>query len=62
MHSSAELTDHIAIIPLTSLPSGKYRVNVVQSPVNDKEKFEFRFFEPEIVNKIVSASFDFTIE
>ncbi len=62
-HSSADMTEHIAIIPLTSLTAGKYRINVIQLPVDkDSPKYEFAFFEPEIADKVVSSSFSFSVE
>jgi hypothetical protein len=63
-HATMDLTDHIAIIPLTSLTDGKYRVNVIQSLVDKKvsPKYESRFFEPEVASKIVSGPFEFSVE
>jgi hypothetical protein len=62
-HPTMELTEHIAIIPLTALEPRTYRVRVIQSPVDkDLAKEGFKFVDPKRAEELVSGSFDFKVE
>lgn len=62
-HDSENMSGHSALIPLGKLPSGKYRVNVIQSPMEQKYvDWGFRPISEEIARRIVCHSFSFVVE
>lgn len=61
-HEEQETTSHFALIPLGKLPVGKYQVDVVPNQVNTADEPTFRPVDDEIINRIVSGSFSFTLK
>jgi len=61
-HETMEVTEHLALIPLGKLPSGKYRVNVIQAPM-DRKYVGSRFppVSDEVARRIVCRSFSFSV-
>ena len=61
-HETEEATTHFALIPLGKLSSGEYRVNVIQSPLEQKYVEQgFRSLSDTIARRIVCNSFSFSI-
>jgi len=62
-HYSSDASEHFALIPLGKLPAGKQRVNVIQSPLQQKhvDKFGVQPLRPEWGRRIVCKSFSFSV-
>ncbi len=61
-HKTKELTDHFALIPIGKLPKGKWRVEIVQSPMEQKYKDAgFKEVSAKIAGQVVCGSFTFEI-
>lgn len=60
-HGHMDLTWELALIPLGSLPAGKYDVEVLRSP-NAKDQPGFPSVEPNIEKYIVCRPFSFVVE
>lgn len=61
-HETQETTHHFAIIPLGKLPSGTYQVDPVPIQVNSNDEPAIHPVADEIINRIVSGPFSFTIK
>jgi hypothetical protein len=61
-HETEETTEHFALIPLGKLPSGKYRVNIIRSPMPQKYvELGFRPVSDAVARRIVCGSFSFSV-
>ena len=61
-HETKELTVHVALVPLGKLQSGKYRVNIVRSPMEQRMiDLGFRDVSDENARRIVCSSFSFSV-
>ncbi len=62
-HYSLDGSEHFALIPLGKLPAGKQRVNVIQSPLQQKhvDKFGVQPLRTEWGRRIVCKSFSFLV-
>jgi len=61
-HTTAQVTEHIALIPLGKLMPGKYRVNIVRAPTESKyRKLGFEELPQETADQIVCHSFSFVV-
>ena len=61
-HETEETTEHFALIPLGILPSGKYRVNIIRSPMPKKyADLGFRRTSDVVANRNVCRSFSFDV-
>ncbi len=61
-HETKQMTAHYALIPLGKLPIGKYRVDIVRLPLEQKyvEK-GFKSVEPQWESRVVCQPFSFTV-
>lgn len=61
-HETEETTSNFALVPLGKLLPGDYRVNIIQSPKEDKNAASgYRPINNEIARRIVCNSFSFSI-
>ena len=61
-HETEETTSNFALVPLGKLPPGKYRVNVIQSPMEEEYVTSgYRPINNKIARRIVCNSFSFSI-
>jgi hypothetical protein len=60
-HETQETTRHFALIPIGKLSSGEYQVDVVVSQVDGTGQPISRPLDKEVVNRIISGSFSFTV-
>ncbi len=60
-HESQETTEHLALIPLGKLPSGKYQVEMNYTQQKESGAPLSKPLEDEIVERIVSGSFTFIV-
>lgn len=61
-HTSRELTQHFALIPMGKLPKGKFKVDVVSEPFAQRfiDK-NWKEFDDEKKTRIISSSFEFDV-
>jgi len=61
-HATAQVTEHIALVPLGALAPGKYSVDIVRSPTDSKyAKLGFGELSQEEADRIVCHPFSFVI-
>jgi hypothetical protein len=61
-HETEETTEHFALIPLGKLPSGKYDVKFIRSPMPQKYiDLGFRPTSDEVARRVVCGSFSFSV-
>lgn len=61
-HETKQLTAHYALIPLGKLPVGKYRVDIVRLPLEQKYVDQgFKSVDSELHNRVVCQPFSFEI-
>lgn len=62
-HETEETTEHFALIPLGKLPSGKYRVNILRSPMEKKYiDLGIRETSDKVADRNVCRSFSFSVD
>ena len=61
-HETKEMTAHFALIPLGKLPAGKYRVDIVRAPMEEKfAKQGFKRVDTPWERRVVCRPFSFTV-